>query len=260
VDVEVVPTPAILAGKDLSKPIDAATLAAIRQRPEVIAAAPRMALRGPASATAAVAGQDVRFEVGGFADGVEVAALADDPALRARFVDLDPAAGAGPACGDAAPCADLAGQYCDAGDGRCRPRVPVIVSPTLLAMYNTQFAPSHDLPLVEPATFELVSRRKPLTFDIALGWSMNAGVDTVAVQEIGAVVVGVSPRARDVGLTVPMGHVRAWNRALGKDDAGYSAVDVRLRRAAAVEGFGRWLDEQGLTAGPAVVVASPARP
>jgi hypothetical protein len=224
--------PAILAGKDLTRPIDAADVDAIRTHPAVVAATPRARLSGPASARGSFDGHEISFELGGFTDGIPATAVTDEPEVAARFVDLDPKAAAGAT-------------------------VPVIVSPALLELYNQRFAPARDLPRIDATMAGFLVGKRPLAFTITIGTSLGGAAGS-AVLEVDATIVGVSKHAQPMGITVPIGHVMAWNRALGQSAPTYTSVDVRLRDAQKLETFDRWLgDKLELVAGPATVVRRP---
>ena len=81
--VQVVAPRASLLGKDISKKLDDAIVEKIRSRPEVdranpTAVVPRMALAFPAFGHGSFEGNDLRFEVGGFADGINADLVTDD--------------------------------------------------------------------------------------------------------------------------------------------------------------------------------------
>lgn len=231
ISLEVVAPRTILAGKDLSLQIDDEMLAAIRARREVLAVMPRVELRPAAYAVVALGGHERTFPLVGVVDGFPVSAVADDPELAARFVELDEAA-AGASCAND-PCADPAGQYCDVRDLRCRPRVPVIVSPEVIALYNERIAPADGLPLIGEMETFLAVKRRLVTFTLRIG-----------EREVGALLVGVSPRARLLGASVPIGHVLAWNREDGGASPTYSSLEVTLRDRRQLAGFTRWLERE----------------
>jgi putative ABC transport system permease protein len=216
IDVVVVAPRAYILGKDVSKPIGDAEVAIIRARPEVAAVVPRMDLGGRALGVFSLDGQEIKFEVGGFADGIPAGAI--EPELADRFVDGDPA-----------------------GD---QP-VPVIVSPTLLSLYNDRYAKQHGLPHFGEAEVFLASRSERLRFTIELGNTMITGVGEppVVKRRVTARVVGVSKQARPIGLTVPMSHVAAWNRELVDEHAAthYTSLTVTLRGAGRKAAFDAWL-------------------
>jgi hypothetical protein len=214
IEVQVESGHSIVAGKDLSRPLDDQLLDAVRKRPEVLAARPRAELLGAASGAMKVDGQDVHFEVGGFVDGIAPEALADEPELRALFE---------------APGA-----------------VPILVSPTLVDLYNTTVAPSRGLPLLDPGMLELLAKHGSLHVTISLGTSTVAGPDAPpATATVDAVVIGMSPHARSIGFTVPLAAIQDWNRQLGVTGAHYRALDVTLRGVSSIEPFSRWVKDQG---------------
>jgi hypothetical protein len=254
VAVEVRPRRATTLGRATGRPLDDALLELLRRRPDVVAVVPRMELAVPALAAVDLRGEAIRFEAGGFTDGIPASALADDPALAARFADVDPAAPRGAACrpedGARACPPPLARWYCDARDHLCHRRVPVIVSPTVVELYDQQLAREHDLPPSDVIGVVPGAATDGPVFTFILGESMVAPADPTPARAtrhlIGAVIVGVSPRARTIGLTVPLAHVAAWNRELGGGDpAGYSAITVHLRGADARTAFTRAIEALG---------------
>ena len=235
-----------------TRDIDGATIVALRARADVAAVIPRVELAGPASGSVDVRGEAIRFEAGGFTDGIPADAVADTPALAARFVDPSPAAIGGacrPEDGARACPAPLARWYCDALDLRCHPRVPVIVSPDAVALYDTRLAPDHDLPPSDVIGLVPGAAVDGPIFTFLLGDSMLPGAEPAGRPHlVGAVIVGVSPHAKPIGLTVPLGHVRAWNRELtGKDARTFTTATVRLRSAGARAAFVAALEPLGLT-------------
>src|SRR5262249_36678389 len=92
--VQVVAPRASLLGKDISKKLDDAIVEKIRARPEVDRAdptsvVPRMALAFPAFGRGDFEGNDLKFEVGGFADGINADYVNDDDRTRELFKDWD---------------------------------------------------------------------------------------------------------------------------------------------------------------------------
>src|SRR3954466_14607460 len=85
--VQVVAPRASLLGKDISKKLDDGIVKTILARPEVAAAVPRMNLVFPAMGRGNFEGNDLKFEVGGFADGVDSAYVQDDERIRELFKD-----------------------------------------------------------------------------------------------------------------------------------------------------------------------------
>src|SRR6478609_2872992 len=85
--VQVVAPRASLLGKDISKKLDDSIVKTIKARPEVAAAVPRMNLVFPAFGRGNFEGNDLKFEVGGFADGVDPAYVQDDERIKEVFKD-----------------------------------------------------------------------------------------------------------------------------------------------------------------------------
>ncbi|MBE7448394.1 MAG: ABC transporter permease [Kofleriaceae bacterium] len=252
-EVEVIAPHTSIAGKNLSQKLTQETVDLIKTRPEVKEALPRMTLQFPAVGFGKFEGQDIRFEVGGFTDGIPHSVVADDPKIADRFLDGDAEGKIGPACEpergkDACP--DRAWQYCDKVDRMCHMRVPVIVSPTVLELYNTQVAESHGLPHIGAMEQFIAERgRERMHFTIGLGDTMVAG-SNVAVsakhREVGAILIGISRKAKRVGLTVPLGYVERWNREFAGEDKAkqFSSIIVTLRDKDRLATFTTWLQDE----------------
>src|SRR6476646_1751238 len=87
--VQVVAPRASLLGKDISKKLDDNIVKTILTRPEVASALPRMGLTFPAFGRGDFEGNDLKFEVGGFADGIDPSFVQDDERVQAQFKDWD---------------------------------------------------------------------------------------------------------------------------------------------------------------------------
>ena len=294
--VQVVAPRAQFLGKDMSKKLDDAIVEQIRKRPEVKGALPRMSLTFPAYGRGDFEGQDLKFEVGGFADGVDPAHIGSDPALQALFKDWDeaekgkrvacvpppnpldgeedapaqsaPAPDAESATGSAGgaapglvvsvkpsfvnPCPNPDRYYCDESDRTCHHRVPVVVSPTLLELYNGQFAKSHGLPIIDADLAKFIVERGGLSrmrFTIGLGQTIvagsNAGIEKSKRRRVEAALIGISPAAMPIGMTVPIEYIRRWNREFRGEEAAtaYSSIIVTLRSKDRLAMFGQWLQD-----------------
>jgi hypothetical protein len=373
-EVQVVAPSVSLLGKDASKRLDDTTVATILARPEVKSAIPRLNLAFPAAGRGNFEGSDLKFEVGGFADGVDPDFVRDDDRIRELFKDWDavtddpnrvacippppdpneeviqapgsrkkpakprdsawgppstgtttppvppsgsastppsagsaapsapgtgsgsaasaapsaasaapavpsaapavPSAGTGSAsaAGSAAPgaaappapakpkrywnpCADPNRYYCDDTERICKHRVPVVLSATVVELYNNQFAKSHGMPIADRNLVNLLIQQRGLSamrFSIGLGNTTIAG-SSVAINKrprrVEAVVVGVSSRAMPVGVTMPIQYIKRWNQEyLGEEAASaYSSIIVTLKDRNQLAPFSQWLiDEQGL--------------
>lgn len=328
-EVQVVAPRVSLLGKDTSKRLDESTVKTILSRPEVESAVPRMNLSFPAAGRGDFEGSDLKFEVGGFADGVDASFVKDDDRIREQFKDWDaipndphriacvppppdpedsvrqapgkppkptppstssgwgdPApAGSGSASSGSAgsgsagssgsaavggapvaatgtgtepyynPCPDPDVYYCDDTERVCKHRVPVVLSSTVVELYNNQFAKSHGMPMADQNLVNFLIQSRGLSamrFSIGLGNTTIAGTSTMTKKRprrVEAVVVGVSSRAMQVGVTMPIQYITRWNQEyMGQDAAtAYSSIIVRLRDRNKLAPFSSWLvDEQGL--------------
>jgi hypothetical protein len=372
-EVQVVAPRVSLLGKDASKRLDDSTVALISTRPEVLVAVPRMNLAFPAAGRGDFEGTDLKFEVGGFADGVDPkyvreaaeaeARTAESGVDNKRIIELfkdwepikdpthdiactppprdpkediiqspprkpeatvpdedsgwgpqipDPAAGsagsagsadgsagsgsgsamagsagdgsgagAGTAAGSGAgsgsgtavvvqqtgapektpyynPCPDPDRYYCDDTERRCKHRVPIVLSSTVVELYNNQFAKSHGMPMADQNLVNMLIQQRGLSamrFSVGLGFTTIAGTGVVTKRRpkrVEAVVVGVSSRAMPVGVTMPIEYIRRWNREyLGEEAAGaYSSIIVKFKDRNQIAVFSDWIELPEAKGGP----------
>lgn len=251
--VEVVAPRASFLGKDLRKRLDDAIVEQLRDRPGVTSVVPRMSMAFPATGQAVFQGHAINFEVGGFADGIPPELVADED-FAALFRDWEAAEqGTEKPCGPPPTyaCEDPDRYWCDPRDRKCRHRVPIIVSPALLELYNGQFAQSHGLPVIGELEQFMVARGGlgKLRFRIGLGDTMVAGSNvTVPAHKrryVEGMLLGISSKAMPIGMTVPIGYMRRWNQALAGDEAArsYSSIAVTLEDKDGVAPFSAWLQE-----------------
>jgi len=339
-EVQVVAPRVSLLGKDASKKLDDGTVQTILARSEVATAIPRMNLAFPAAGRGDFEGTDLKFEVGGFADGVDPSFVRDDDRIRELFRDWDQvkdpahrvackppphdpkddilqspgapptpdededtgwgkpepdapgsggsaaagsgsagsgsaAAGSGSAGsgsgtavvieqhGTQAPkaepyynlCPDPDRYYCDDTERVCKHRVPVVLSATVVELYNNQFAKSHGMPMADKNLVNMLIQQRGLSamrFSIGLGYTTIAGTGSITKRRprrVEAVVVGVSTRAMPVGVTMPIEYIQRWNKEYMGDEAAssYSSIIVTLKDRNKLAPFSQWLvDEQGL--------------
>lgn len=280
-EVQVIAPRASLLGKDVTKKLDDQIVAAIRARPDVAAALPRMNLTFPAFGRGQFENNDLRFEVGGFADGIDASYVQDDERTRELFADWDsgaekndrvaceppPRAVDGeviqsprarpknPRAGTYEyfnPCPNPDRYYCDDTDHRCHHRVPVVMSPTMIELYNSQFASSHGLPIADLDFMKFVTARGGLhamRFSIGLGLTTIAGTNTTirrAPRRVEAVLVGISAKAMPIGMTMPIQYIQRWNREfLGEEAAtSYSSIVVTLKDRNQLAPFAQWLQDE----------------
>jgi putative ABC transport system permease protein len=284
--VQVVAPRASLLGKDISKKLDDSIVEKIRSRPEVdradpTAVVPRMTLAFPAFGRGDFEGNDLKFEVGGFADGINPDFVTDDDRTRELFKDWDGIAGDPQrvACeppphdpleeviqsppapkGKASrpgvyynPCPKPDRYYCDEADRMCHHRVPIVMSPTMIELYNGQFAKSHGLPIADTDFVKFVTQRGGLSamrFSIGLGLTTiagtNANISQHKVRRVEGVLVGISHKAMPIGMTMPIQYIQRWNRDfLGEDAAtAYSSIIVRLKDRNQIAVFSQWLQDE----------------
>jgi ABC-type lipoprotein release transport system permease subunit len=360
-EVQVVAPSVSFLGRDASTRLDDSTVQTIRSRPEVKSAIPRLNLAFPALGRGSFEGSDLRFEVGGFADGVDPSFVQDDERIRKYFKDWDaepndknriacvpppknpredviqspgvrpkggskkppanpwgdaagsaapgsaagsaaagsagsaaapgaaagsaagsagsaaaPGAAAGSAAGSAAggaaaapppqgdppeppkyynPCPEPELYYCDDTERICKHRVPVVLSSTIVELYNNQFAKSHGMPMADKDLVTLLIRQRGLSamrFSIGLGFTTIAGSNKATrmpPRRVEAVVVGMSSRAMKVGVTMPIQYIKRWNEEyLGPEAASsYSSIIVTLKDRNQIAPFSQWLiDKQKL--------------
>jgi putative ABC transport system permease protein len=281
--VSVVAPRASLLGKDISKKLDESIVEKIRSRPEVdradpTAVVPRMALSFPAFGRGSFEGNDLKFEVGGFADGINPDYVNDDDRTRELFKDWDSvkddanrvacapppkdpneeviqspgAPRANPKPGVYYnPCPHPERYYCDEVDNQCHHRVPIVMSPTMIELYNGQFAKSHGLPIADTDFIKFVTQRGGLSamrFSIGLGLTTIAGTNTTIhkSRRVEAVLVGISNKSMPIGMTMPIQYIQRWNRDfLGEDAAtAYSSIIVRLKDRNQIAVFSQWLQDE----------------
>lgn len=234
--IEVVP-PEASAGavlESLSSPmsgIDPDTLTALRNTAGVRAVYPKLRLLFPSSGRGGrtILGRDVGTgEL--MADGIDPALVAGD--LPPGVVFADPVTRAsGRACHSDTDCAQ--GEYCDvplARDGApmhpgvCAPPVPAVVSPYLVEIFDGAIAPAHRLPRIGAL---LLRSAEGLVLEWDLGRAALGLARQGQARRVHVRIVGISPRAIDLGITVPLDVARRLNREYvgeGTDERFTSAV------------------------------------
>lgn len=142
-------------------------------------------------------------------DGIEPSLVAEE-ASRFAFPFVDPLESATVSCKDDAACA--APQYCErpsgAEEGKCSDPVPVLVSRYLVEVFDKSIAPAHGLP---PIGTTLVERAQGVVFTMRLGESLLGKAKHGEVRVVRARLAGISRRAVDLGITLPLGVVKRWN-------------------------------------------------
>lgn len=276
-------------GVALGKTLDDGVVERIRARPEVQQAIPRMLLTFPASGSGDFEGKDIKFEVGGFCDGIEPAfvedeefaelfrdwetpeylASADPCKLRYKYrcKDAKQVCGADQLCRPADPkapvpavlepcvryndyyCEDRTHHYCDERDLKCHHRVPVIVSPALIEIFNGSFAESHDLPRIPRQGVDYFIKLRgyaAMRFTIGLGETYVAGSNTritAEPREMEGYLVGSTNKAMPIGMTIPIEYVKRWNKEYQGDKEAhtYSSIIVEVKGKDRIASFTAWL-------------------
>jgi putative ABC transport system permease protein len=254
--VEVIRPRSSLGGLDTTGKLDDDVVAMLRGHQDVRDAVPRMRAVFPAAGFGTFEGEDIKFEVGGFCDGIDPSYVASDPKLNEMFQDWE----ADPAprrwCDPQKrrnPCGPSERHYCDKTDNTCHHRVPVIISPTVVEIYNGQVAASHDLPRVDDFDqFFLQRSLSRLRFTISLGETAVTGSAATATdappRQVEGMLIGISPKAMPIGMTVPIQYVQRWNLEYVGDEAAstYSSIVVTLRDKDKLAPFSAWLEENDL--------------
>jgi hypothetical protein len=232
--------------------LDEGLVAQVRARPEVEKAYPKMKMLFPAKGWGNLLGNDLRFEVGGFCDGIEPVLVEGDPGTelfkdweeleKGQLTDCTPE--------PANACPDPMMQYCG-WDRKCHHRVPVLLSRTLIEIYNASFAPAHGMPRIGAAhAAALQNRMRKLSFKIGLGESFIQGSTEnlrATPEQVEAQLIGISDKAMTIGMTVPIGYIRRWNaRYVGEQAAReFSSIVVDVRDKDEVASFVSWVKKAG---------------
>lgn len=201
----------LLAGNFEPAGISGETLNELKQVEGAAAVYPKLRFRFPSSARGGreIFGKEIgTHEMIG--DGIDPE-LVDDLAGGASF--SDPLASGGAPCSTQADCAES--EYCELSSapkspsaGRCSPPVPAIVSKYLVEMFDHAIAPSHGLP---PVAGSLIKQAEGVEFRMTLGASLLGVASQGKQRDVKLKIVGVSERAIDIGVTLPIQVVRRWN-------------------------------------------------
>jgi ABC-type antimicrobial peptide transport system permease subunit len=149
------------------------------------------------------------------------------------------------------PCPEPDRYYCDEESRRCEHRVPIVMSPTMIELYNGQFAKSHGLPVVDVDFVKWVTGRGGLSamrFSIGLGQTTIAGSNTTIKRHprrVEGVLVGVSQKAMPIGMTMPIQYIQRWNKEFMGEEAAttYSSIIVTLKERTQIAPFSQWLQD-----------------
>ena len=218
----------LLGGPHDPPGIDEETVGALKAVPGVVDAYPKLRFRFPSIAKGGkeVVGREIgTHEMIG--DGI------DPELVRGKLPDGvvfdDPLKTPGKRCQADADCE--AKEYCekpsDAEAGQCSKPVPALVSRYLVELFDHAIAPSHGLP---PVAENLLEKAQGVPFRMTLGTSL-LGVARQGKKRVAKVViVGISPKAIDIGVTLPVDVVRRWNREYSGEAAAarYSSVVLKV--------------------------------
>ncbi len=221
----------LLAGPHEPPGIEQPVVDRLRAVPGVVEVYPKLRFRFPSTARG---GKELLgTEVGThemLGDGIDPALVVPDLQPGASFAD--PLESAGPNCSIDSGCP--APRYCEkpsgAPSGRCSDPVPAVVSRYLVELFDHGIAPAHGLP---PVARTLVEHANGVTFEMTLGASLLGVARQGERRSVRVRVVGLSSRAIDLGVTLPVEVVRRWNREYSGESAAtrYSSIVVRLRNA-----------------------------
>ena len=262
-EVEVVAPQVSLLGKDISKRLDDSLVDTIKTRPEAKRVLPRMSLQFPAFGDGTFNGSHLSLEIGGAADGIDPSYVVDDTTLSDKehqlFAEVfkdwesDPTPRTQctpPGPKDPNPCPRTDRYYCDKVDHQCHHRVPVVLSPTMLELYNTQFAKSHGTPVIDQDFAKFIIQQggmERMRFTLALGVSVFGSSGPQGKhREVEATVIGISSKAKKIGMTVPLAYIQRWNTEFVSAEAGktYSSIVVTLKQREQLAVFAQWLQDK----------------
>lgn len=238
-----------LGGGAKAPRIEKDEIEALEASPFVAGVYPKLQFSFPASARGGkeLLGRDLNTgEM--IADGI-------DPALVGEVGDLpfrDPleaceGSGGCQRCATTKEC--KAPQYCEARQnekGFCVDPVPAVVSRYIIELFDKSIAPAHGYPQIGE---KLLSRAEGMVFKMWIGESYLGQAKQGTPRWVHARVVGISDRAIDIGITMPIQTVRRWNVEFSGDDAGdaYSSVMVKVAEKDKVGEVVELADELGLT-------------
>jgi len=226
----------LLFGKSAPPGIEPSVIDGIQRIPGVTAVYPKLRFAFPSSGRGGK--EIIGYDVGSselIGDGIDPLLVGGEGAPRLAFPFEDPLDHAGPSCADDGGCA--APKYCErpsgAAEGRCSAPVPALVSRYLIEIFDKSIAPAHHLP---PIGETLVARAEGVTFSLRLGESLLGRAREGSPRTARVRVVGVSRKAIDLGITLPLPVVKRWNREYGGAAAAdrFSSAMVLVKDASAM--------------------------
>jgi len=210
--------------------VEPKVLAELRNVPGVVEAYPKLRFRFPSMARGGkeILGHEIgTHEMVG--DGIDPALLGNDE-LAQEFRDpFNPKARL---CRENEECGEK--QYCELPSGKkqghCSDPIPALVSRYLVELFDHAIAPSHGLP---PVAATLLKRARGVSFDMTLGHSLLGVSQQGEKRKVKVQIIGISPKAIDLGVTLPVSVVRRWNQEYSGKTAAthYSSVVVKVEEA-----------------------------
>lgn len=198
----------------------------LKAQPGVQAVYPKLRFAFPGKAGAEVMGKPVgASELIG--DGVDPELVKGD--VYDDRVFEDPLNHPGKACTESEECGDE-NLYCErasgAKEGVCSGPVPVLISPYMIEIFDKSIAPAHDRP---PMGKSLANVARDVVGYMVIGESVRGKAKNGEPRKVLVRLAGVSSKAIDLGVTLPIDVVRRWNEEYGNEDAGkaYSSVLVK---------------------------------
>lgn len=209
------------------KPLTEEVARTLAARPEVRAAYRRAKVAFPARAWG---GQEIlgkNFYTELVAEGVDPAAMAGDALGPEPFAD---GLGTHKPCNSDGEC--VAGEYCPWDTHACEPPVPAVISPFIVELYNGTLAAQTGLPKIGKF---LAGRLRGIVFNIELGRSfIGASKSGVEPHQRKVMLVGISPHAAQLALTLPLGYVQKWNEQYASGTPKLSSVVLEVKEGADV--------------------------
>ncbi len=245
--VKVVAPKTAFMGKDTSIKLTDDIVNKIKAHPGVKSVVPRMEIAFPSKGHGWFEDTRLDFELVG--DGVSTSYAEEKH--QELFKDWETAEDPAtlPSCAPNVRNACSGLRYCDQRDFKCHHRVPILISRFLVSIYNTQLAESRGLPVIGGFEEFVVARGglAKMRVYIDLGDSMAAIKKPMQSppRRVEGVILGISDRAVDIGLTVPIGYVKRWNEEYVGTEAGalYSSIIVELESKDDVAEFGAWVQK-----------------
>jgi hypothetical protein len=208
--------------------IDEQQVAKLGASPAVAAVYPKLRFSFPSSARGGkeIIGRDVGTSEM-IADGIDPSLVVGELDGKLRFED--PLLRPGKRCMRNEEC--LPKGYCEgpAGvEGVCVGPVPVVVSRYLVELFDKTIAPAHGFP---PVGQTLIDQAKGITFQLWLGESLLGKAKQGGPRHAYMQVAGISERAIDIGITLPIEVVRRWNTEYSGPGAArkYSSVLIKVQ-------------------------------